>query len=422
MKRLIVFCAFFLALSVIVVFATGQKEQAATKPVTLTWLAVDHGASPRTAAREDHLKDYMSRNPNVKIDLTISPFAQYLQKVQISLSQGALDMLQLDPTQIPQLVLQDVLLPVEDYIDGKDDYLPIVLQVASHKGHIYSWSQMESSQVLFYNVEMMDGVGIKPPTKPADRWTWNEFKDVAVKLTADKDSDGSNDVWGFSVRQAARPYILWAFMQSMGVPAVSDDYLSVKGYLDHPDAVEAYQFYGDLYNKWKVAAKSPIQDAFGIQKAATYLAGPWVVPGFKKYTELKWDGTYFPYFKTPVTPASSWHYGIAKISKHPKEAADFYNDAMSTDISVDFYRRTMMLPTKKSVIDKLGKEFTEDKIAAICWYELNNTAVIRPRTPAYSEYEDAFGRALQDIILGANAKERLQEAVEEIERAMAKYR
>ncbi len=400
-------------LAVFVSFGLGAK------PVVLNWLRVNQ---PWMAIEDKHMNDYMAKNPNIKIEVIASPFAQYLQKVQMTLSTGGADLFEVDPTQISQLVYYKLILAADNLMKNKDDFLPIALQMGSCKGKIYSWPIMESSQVLYYNADMMATIGAKPPQKPENRWTWNEVKDVALKITKDLNGDGNNDVWGIDVQQANRPYQLWPLMESKGVDPVSKDFLSVDGFLNNPKAVEAFQFYGDLYNKWKVASKSPIQEAFETGKVGMFLAGPWAYPNFEKYPDLKWDSTWHPYFDTPVTPCSGWHQAIAAKGRNRQAAADFLNDKTGTANAIFFYQNTKLLPAKKSVINELGSSFTNDAVMNKCWYELSKTAVIRPRTPAYSEYEDAFLRALQDIIMGADAKTRLDEAVVEIDRAMSKYK
>ena len=54
-------------------------------------------------------------------------------------------------------------------------------------------------------------------------------------------------------------------------------------------------------------------------------------------------------------------------------------------------------------------------------YEALNTAVPRPITPGYTEYENIVGTAMEDIANGSDVKECLESAVEQLEIAFEKY-
>jgi multiple sugar transport system substrate-binding protein len=58
----------------------------------------------------------------------------------------------------------------------------------------------------------------------------------------------------------------------------------------------------------------------------------------------------------------------------------------------------------------------------IAHHELDNTAVVRPATPGYREYEDVMRVALRDITAGADVKTQLSRAAQRIDRELQKYR
>ena len=68
-----------------------------------------------------------------------------------------------------------------------------------------------------------------------------------------------------------RPCQILPLLQSNGAQAISPDGSKTAGFLNNPEAVEALQFYGDLYNKHAVSPKKPIPDAFGRGQAALFL-------------------------------------------------------------------------------------------------------------------------------------------------------
>jgi multiple sugar transport system substrate-binding protein len=53
-------------------------------------------------------------------------------------------------------------------------------------------------------------------------------------------------------------------------------------------------------------------------------------------------------------------------------------------------------------------------------YELQNTAVIRPRTIGYIQFEDIIGTALEDIRNGSDVEQRLQKASGDLKSALSR--
>jgi len=50
-----------------------------------------------------------------------------------------------------------------------------------------------------------------------------------------------------------------------------------------------------------------------------------------------------------------------------------------------------------------------------------NTAIRRPATPAYREYEDILRTAFRNVMEGGDAKGELDAAAQKIDRELAKY-
>ena len=112
---------------------------------------------------------------------------------------------------------QDVLLPLDDYVDKKDweDFLEQDRQIATYGGKILTLPWSSSSQAVFYNLDMLKEAGITPPSAPDNRWTWAQLLEAAQKLTK-KAPDGTTQIYGFVVEQVDRPYQILPLLQSNG--------------------------------------------------------------------------------------------------------------------------------------------------------------------------------------------------------------
>ena len=61
-------------------------------------------------------------------------------------------------------------------------------------------------------------------------------------------------------------------------------------------------------------------------------------------------------------------------------------------------------------------------VLRLCAYEAVHTAISRPVTPGFSEYQDILTTAFDNIRSGQSPKKALDAATAQIERALAKYR
>ncbi len=419
-----VFLSVFLAALALASVACGSVPLpgASSGPVTIKWLSVDR-AEPRNQGPRRAIEVFQQANPNVKVDLELVPFDQYFQKVAIALTSGSgVDVFDVDSPLVASYVAQEALLPLDEYIDKNDwaDVVEVERATATVGGKIYSLPWSSSSQGLYYNVDMLHEAGIQPATGPEDRWTWEQTLEAARKLTK-RAPDGSTSVWGIVIEQVDRPYQLLPLLQSNGAQAISEDGRTVAGILNSPAAVEATRFYGDLFTKHRVSPQRPEQDAFGAKRAALYLANtPWVNILRTRFPDVNFGVMPHPYFKKPVTPTGAWHVGVFRKTKSPKEAAGLAKTYASKELAETVFKVMNYMPVRNSTFERFASDFTVPPFSLFA-YEVRNTAVRRPATPAYREYEDILRTAFRNVIEGGDAQAELDAAVVKIDRELQKY-
>ena len=119
-----------------------------------------------------------------------------------------------------------------------------------------------NGMALFYNVDMLDAAGVKPPT------TWAEVKDVAAKLTG-------NGVYGIAFSAVATEEGSWQFepwFWGAGADLTK---------LNSPEGVQALQFWVDLVNSGSASksvvtwSQGDVNDQFIAGKAAMMQNGVW---------------------------------------------------------------------------------------------------------------------------------------------------
>jgi multiple sugar transport system substrate-binding protein len=394
-----------------------RAEEAALKVVWMGW--PEEQVMP--------LMKEVEKRTTLKLGVERLPFNQIFQTLEVRLNarNGDPDVFIVDSPLTASYAARGHLMELDALID-KSRFVPSAIAAASYQGKIYSAPFGSSMQELYYNTAMFKAAGVEPPsTDPAKRWTWEQVVDAAKKLT--KPSEG---VWGFVFEQSERPYQLLPLGQSLGGKAISDDGLTASGYIDSQPFIDAYSFMQKLYTEWKVSPQGQFDTAltpelFGSQKTAMLLGNTFNLETFQK----KYPGTEFgvaphPYFAKgkPVTPTGAWHFGINARTKNKDAAAIFLKTMLSDDLQDMWFKLRPYLPVAKSIWEREAAEFAKHPLWKIVEYDLDNTAVARPATPGWREYEDILRVALRDIQTGANVKTSLQAAAQKIDRELAKYK
>lgn len=416
MKRLLAFASVL----VLAIFAVGHAE----KVVLQYWDITTHPS--KEAWRGAMIEAFNDLYPDIEVQLFTVPFDEYFQKLEAAFAaRTAPDVMTIDCPNVPRRVeVDDALLPLDEYFQYvMADFLDASLAEGMWNGHLYAVPMYQSSQAIFYNKRMFAELGLEPPVDPEEAWTWEKVVEVARQLTKDLDGDGTPDIWGLLIEQIDRPYQLNPLLESKGAQLMSPDGTTVDGYLNSPAAIEAMEFYGKLFNEWKITPRQPLPELFGTGKAAMFWGGPWNIARWEmNYPDLEWGVMPHPYFEggRKVTPCGSWHLGVYKYSKHPEEAVRFIaflTDWSGCDLN---YEITSYLPVRKStyVIHNLFDTYPISVFAK----QLFTSASPRPRTPAYREFEDILRQAYQNVMAGADASRELNKAVIQIDRYLARYR
>jgi multiple sugar transport system substrate-binding protein len=216
---------------------------------------------------------------------------------------------------------------------------PLKSLTFNYDGKPVGYSSGNEVLLLYYNKKLFDAAKLPYPPASADKaWTWDEFVQVARKLTKDKNGKTPNDK-GFDEKNIVtygadfnRLWWMWPIVcYSNGGGLMSPDGKQLL--IDKPESLEAMQKLADLYIKEHVApsvgdkAAMPSLDLTLLtNKVAMSTSGQWEM-GVSLNNSLK-DGLEYgvgvlPKFKKAVTYNTGAPYGVFKSSKHLKEAMAF---------------------------------------------------------------------------------------------------
>ncbi|MBS4177350.1 ABC transporter substrate-binding protein [Lederbergia citrea] len=263
--------------------AKGSNEKGKDKQITLrvgTWEGGDGLAMQQKIA-----DDYMDKNPNVKIEIESVP-DQYGTKILTQIAANdAPDIFQIGDGDVRLFMEKGGLENLTPFAEGSnginyDDYYENVLEVGKIDDNLYTMPKDYSTLAVFYNKKLFDEAGAPYPEKG---WTWEEFNDVAKKLTK---VEGKNVVqWGVSLPGANQRFLI-PLLYGYGGSLISDDGEKYEGYMNSEGSKKALQLYHDMYFKDKITPSNADSEAFkGVNlfetgKVAMDIMGRWPLTGY----------------------------------------------------------------------------------------------------------------------------------------------
>lgn len=406
---------------------TESKDTVELNMITLTeW--DDRGLNDVIAAFE-------KQNPNIKVKLEAYPFRQLFETIEVKMGAKAkeYDILTVDGPLVTNYTVKGYLAPLDGTISQNEQqakWIDSSIKAGTYNGKLMAAPMNTSSQVLYYNKDLLAKQGITPPAFDKNqRWTWEQLVDAAKKLTQDTNGDGQPDIYGLSFEQVGRAYQNLALAESLGAKSLSDNGIVATGYINSDKSVQAAKFFYDTFNTWKISPKlkpEETQDYFKNGKVAFFVGGTW---NSRTFTEAKvnYGIAPHPYFQggKVVTPTGSWHVGVSNFSTKKDAAAKFVKFLTMGEGSTIWFNGNHDIPSNLDILKQIDSDKKydafPDNIYKLAAYEVKNTAVPRPSSPGFLEWETLYSKAYDDIKNGTDPKKALDDIAAEMDRQLKKY-
>jgi multiple sugar transport system substrate-binding protein len=311
-----------IALAAAVCFAEGQQEEA--EKVEIRYMMWD----PQIVEKEQALAVEFSRaNPNISVKVEAAAYAQFWEKMQAMAAAKTMpDVLWMSVDNVKDYQRMGAILDLEKYVDrlDKSQYFESVfnvLRAPTISGHMYAFPYAWVVCLSYYNMRLFDEAGLP---YPGETWTWDEMRDLAVKLTKDTDGDGAADQWGYWVK--GRYTHIYPFVYNNGTQITDDDFQTFM--LSEGRGREAMKFLADLITQDKVsptpAQTKGVSTFFTTGRIGMCTEGSWRIDTYRK-------GLKDPFGITlaPLGPGSGgkqasfgWpdSFAVSAFTEHPDEA------------------------------------------------------------------------------------------------------
>ncbi|MET9021916.1 sugar ABC transporter substrate-binding protein [Actinopolymorpha sp. NPDC004070] len=371
-------------------------------------------------------------HPNIKVTYQYVPFDNLNSVLdsRITSKTGNPDVFWVDQPRVPALATRGYLEDLTKQFKGRTGNLqPATVKNSSFNGKLWSLPIANSTQVLFYNKDLLTKAGVKAPSvEPTQRITWQQLKTDAQSVQ--KKGGAQN---GLLFGQPNRYYQLEPLPVSAGGGIGAKGKGNLTPAVTNAGWVKAMTYYRTLFAD-KVTprgiAPEQIDSTFLAGKSAYLVEGNWMV-GKLADSKLNWGAALNPVWEggKPATPNGSWSVGMNPFSKH-KDAAAIFMKWLAVDGESGYakYRAYAELPANKAGLKSyLASEgFTGTaggkQAAQVVDYETKHTSVGRVSTVGYIEFEDIIGRAFSDIANGADPKSALESAQTQLTKAWQQYK
>ena len=356
------------------------------------------------------------------------------------------DMLWFNPTITGELVELNAIRPLDELLatsSVKGEIDPALFESMEFLGHIWSVPFGTNNAGIFYRPSLFEAAGITQLPK-----TWEELRQVAKKLTCDRDGDGRVDRYGMLLPLGKGEWtvFMWLpFMWSGGGELVTGgegesggggeilqlslsqspvprpqslDPSSVN--LVNQGAIAALQFWRDLIDDGSVVLSLPERgyemDGFLAGKVAMQLSGPWTLG------QLQATGVDFSVFPMPSAARQATVIGgenlfLFKTNPERERAAfTFAEYVMGEEFQTQWAIGTGYLPVNlKARQSEAYQTFVAQQPTVKVFLEQAEIGRSRPLLKGYPRISENLGRAIEAVLLGKNSP---QEALEKAQRGL----
>lgn len=371
-------------------------------------------------------------HPDITVDYTQVPFDTYATTLQqrLAAKDDTIDVFAVDQPNLAQIAAQGFL---EDLSDLRDEAQAATSDaqfgINFYQDTMYALPVWNSTQMLFYNKDVLDAAGVEAPSiDPAERWTWDQVADAGIAAQA------AGTESGLLLEQVEGYYQLQPLVESLGGGSgiTGDDMLTADVTTDEWE--QAMTWYGETF----ASGLSPrgvggfqTSAVFTDQKTAFFVGGPWDIGTFAENAQFDWGIAPHPYFAggDAVTPTGSWSWGVNTASQDKEAARTFLEYvALDPDGALASTETQTIIPANTEAasrylpsLEALGGDHSAGA-ADLITYEIENTAVARPVSVGYVQFESLMNKAFADIRNGSDPAERLAQAQEQIESAWSQLR
>lgn len=379
----------------------GVKGAFAQSDVTATLKLQGFGGEAQLGSINNAIKRFNAKYPNVTVEVEMDAIStgwgDYVTKVLGQFNAGAAaDVYGTAIETFQAFSSRGLWLGLNDFVaanTGFSDFAPSLFEQGSYKGEInyvpIGWNNI----MINYNRDLFDKAGVAYPANGA--WTWDEFREVAKKLTV---KDGSGNVTQFGYEVPNQNFFIQPWFFSNGTGVLTDDW-SASNMLD-PKVAESLQFLYDLIHVDGVSpipGKDTMDNQFFAGQVAMISRGHWIVENAKA-NKLNMDIAKVPSKESDTTVIGFGGYAVNKTTPNADLAKALILELTSEETQKEEGEGGGGVPGRKSAAST--EAFLSFPPSAALYYEtLPHTKAV-PSPANFQEVEKIFIRYYTAMMSG----------------------
>lgn len=390
-------------------------------------LRVMDWADSEKSYREQFIKDFEAKYPNIKIEYTLLTVDQFQNTITTAIKSGdAPDLFPIpNGMKLSTVIEGDMFQPLDPYLDDefKSRFMDgvFVEGATMQDGKIYSIPAYLSlpNTMIFYNKKLFKDAGLDPENPPK---TYSDFREAAKKITKASDGKAYGIIeGGKTIVRWKNPILDWSAQGGSGLNPNSPISLVTgeasydsKPVLEVMDLFKGMQEDGSYHPKTMSIAAPEARALFGQGQAGFIIQGEWSIGVWKKENPDLDFGVMAP----PVPDSGREGYvprpnfqpwlGMSKTTEHPEAAALYLKEYFSKEYQAVLVKNGDRFTMLKDVNETAAEipEFKQYFKLAMENSRLAPSVEIRnPETAAvFAKYKDpqpGLGDILQGLISGA---------------------
>jgi multiple sugar transport system substrate-binding protein len=369
-------------------------------------------------------------NPGIKVKYVANPASQLSQVLQARLGSkdSTIDAYTADEPKIPSMAEKGFMLPLDDLkAEAAKQATPESVEASSFAGKLYALPLWTSTMVLYYNKDLLKKANVSDPAMDTGkRLTWDQLVGDA------KQAQTAGAQYGFAFEQPGRYYQLEPLITSAGGSTGLTGDKNLTPAIQDAGWKKAMTFYQGLFNQGvtpKGIQYTQLPSLFANGKIAYFLGNTPAISTFQKNSNLHFGIAPSPTFAggTPATPTDSWALAVSPFSKHQAEATKFISYmALNDDGAVLSGQDIARIPSNNhaydtwaKLIDAAGPELAgASKLIAT---ELSGTAVKRPSSVGYTDFETGVNKMIDNIGNGADVDKSLADTQTQLANTLGRF-
>jgi multiple sugar transport system substrate-binding protein len=264
----------------------------------------------------------------------------------------------------------------------------------------------------YYNIDIFDKFGVG---YPKDGMTWEEMRDLAVKLTR---KDGETQYRGLEPDVPSRiaSALSLGFVDAKTNKATldNDGWKRIFSYMK-----SVYDIPGNQTYRWVPSAF----DQFIKDRTLAMYPGLNYFANFKTAPDMKWDVVQYPQFKDKPNiggQVDSWILHVTKQSKYKDQAFQVIASILSDEVQTEMSRNARFpVNESKTVQDEFGKS-----LPYLQGKNIKSIFLTKPAAPVQPTKDAGFGsttsqEAFKKVMQGTDINSALREADELVNKKIA---